>query len=62
MDALIVDDSTALEFNASEVPRTIRDGCRFDVRRLFDEQGRPRPFDELTCEEAGMIESYEISL
>jgi phage terminase small subunit len=53
---------TALEFNASEVLRNIRDGCRFDVRRLFDEQGRPRPFDELTFEEAGMIESYEISL
>jgi hypothetical protein len=53
---------TALEFDASEVLRNIRDGCRLDVRRLFDELGRPRPFDELTVEEAGMIESYEISL
>jgi hypothetical protein len=53
---------TALEFDAAEVMRYIAMGCRFDLRRLFDEQGKPRPFDELTFEEASMIESYEIIL
>lgn len=51
----------AIDFDAAEVLRYIRDGCRFDIRRLFDpETGRPKAFNELTYEEASQIEGYEI--
>lgn len=60
---LMRDQLVAIDFDASEVLRYIRDGCRFDIRRLFDpETGRPKQFNELTYEEASQIEGYEIIL
>ena len=60
---LMHDQLLALDFDAAEVLRYIRDGCRFDIRRLFDPvTGRPKQFNELTYEEASQIEGYEIIL
>jgi hypothetical protein len=34
--------------------------CRFDPRKIFDAQGKPRPITELEDNEAAAIEQYEL--
>lgn len=48
------------DLDAAAVEEQIRRGALYDVRRLFDADGRPKPITKLSEADAAMIEGFEV--